>query len=131
MSLFWKAAAGVLITIILSQILGKQQKDLELVLTMAACSMVCILAVTYLEPVLEFLKELESLSELQGDMLGILLKSVGIGMIAELAGIICNDGGNNSLGQTLRLLGCSVILCLSLPVFRTVLELIRNILGAI
>ena len=100
-----------------------------LMLTMAACAMVCILALTYLEPVLEFLRELEYLSSLQTDMLGILMKAAGIGLVAEIASLICTDAGNASLGKTLQLLATGVILCLSLPILRTMLELIRKILG--
>ena len=128
MTLFWKAAAGALITVILGLVLGKQSKDLGLILTMAACSMVCILALTYLEPVLEFLRELEAFSDLQNDMLGILLKAAGIGLVSEIAALICTDGGNASLGKALQMLGMGVILCLSLPIMRTMLELISKIL---
>ena len=129
MVLFWKAAAGVLITVILCLMLSKQEKDLSMILTMTACCMVCALALTYLEPVLEFLQELESLGDLNGDMLGILLKSAGIGLVAELAAMICTDSGNASLAKTVQLLGSTVILCLSLPIFRSLLEMIRKILG--
>ena len=129
MALFWRAAAGTLITVILGLVLGKQGKDMGLMLTMAACAMVCILALTYLEPVLEFLRELEYLSSLQTDMLGILMKAAGIGLVAEIASLICTDAGNASLGKTLQLLATGVILCLSLPILRTMLELIRKILG--
>lgn len=129
MSLFWKAAAAVLIAVILVLMLKKQAPDMGLMISIAACTMVAILAVTYLEPVLEFLRDLELLSQLQGDMLGILLKAVGIGLVVEITGTICADAGNSSLGKTLQLLGSAVILCLSVPLFRSMLDLIRMILG--
>ena len=61
-------------------------------------------------------------------MLGILLKAVGIGLVSEIAGLVCNDAGNGSLGKTLQMLGSAVILYLSLPIFTAMLELIREIL---
>ena len=129
MSLFWKAAAAVLIAVVLILMLGKQAPDMGLMISIAASTMVAILAVTYLEPVLEFLQELEVLSRIQGDMLGVLLKAVGIGLVVELTGTICADAGNASLGKTLQLLGSAVILCLSVPVFRSMLDLVQMILG--
>lgn len=126
-ALFWKAAAAVLITTVLALSLGRQ--DMALVLTMTVCAMVSILALTVLEPVLDFLRELEALGQIQGDMLGLLLKGVGIGLTAELAAIVCTDGGNASLGKSIQLLGSAAILCLSLPIFRAMLDLIRQILG--
>lgn len=128
MVLFWKAAAGALITVVLGLALGKS-RDFSMLLSLAACTMISILALTYLEPILEFLRELESISQLQGDMLSILLKSAGIGLVAEIAAVICADAGNASLGKTLQFLGTGVILCLSLPILRTMLELIQKILG--
>lgn len=129
MGLFWKAAAAALITVVLCLTLGKQGQTMGLVLSMAVCSMVCVLAVSYLEPVLEFLWELEALGDLQGDMLGCLLKAVGISLVAEIAGMICADGGNASLGKAIQLLGTAVILCLSLPILRAMVDLTQKILG--
>ena len=123
MSLFWKAAAAVLLAVVLGLSLGKQ-KDIGVLLTMAVCCMVAMIAISYLEPVLDFLRELETL----GDMLGILLKAVGIGLVSEIAGLVCTDAGNGSLGKTLQMLGSAVILYLSLPIFTAMLELIREIL---
>ncbi len=131
MGIFWKAAAAALISVIIGLALSKQEKDISAVLTMAVCAMVVIAAFVYLEPVLDFLRELETVGDLQGDMMGTLLKALGIGLVAEIAGMVCSDAGNSSLGKTLHLLGCAAILYLSLPIFRTLLELIRQILGEI
>lgn len=131
MGIFWKAAAAALITVVLGLALGKQEKDISAILTMAVCSMVTVAAFTYLEPVLDFLRELEAIGDLQADFLGILLKALGIGLVAEIAGMVCMDAGNGSLGKTVQMLGGAVILYLSLPVFRALLELIRQILGEV
>ena len=131
MGYFWKATAGVLVAVVLGLALEKQGKDFSLLLTMAVCAMAAGAAFVYLEPVLDFLWELEALSELQDDMLGILLKCVGIGLVAELATMICSDSGNASMGKQLQMLGSSVILYLSVPVFRSLLTLIQDILGEV
>ena len=118
---------GLLLAVVLGLSLGKQ-KDIGVLLTMAVCCMVAMIAISYLEPVLDFLRELETLGDLQGNMLGILLKAVGIGLVSEIAGLVCNDAGNGSLGKMLQMLGSAVILYLSLPIFTAMLELIREIL---
>lgn len=131
MAEFWKAAAGVLLAVVLGLALGKQEKDISVLLTMAVCCMVSMIAIAYLEPVLDFLRQLEVLGDLQGDMLGILLKALGIGLVAEIAGMVCNDAGNASLGKTIQMLGGAVILWLSIPIFKALLELIEQILGEV
>ena len=128
MAMFWKAAAAALIAVILSLALGKQEKDISTILSMSVCCMVMVSALVYLEPVLEFLRELQEIGDLQGDFLGILLKALGIGLVTELAATVCADAGNESLGKTLHTLGAAVILYISLPVFRSMLDLLRKIL---
>ena len=128
MAMFWKAAAAALIAVILSLALGKQEKDIGAILSMFVCCMIMVSALVYLEPVLEFLRELQEIGDLQGDFLGILLKALGIGLVTEIAATVCADAGNASLGKTLHTLGAAVILYISLPVFRSMLDLLRKIL---
>lgn len=131
MELFWKAAGAVLVALILTLTLGKWQKDISVVLTMAVCCMVMVITITYLEPVLDFLRQLEALGDLQNDILGILLKALGIGLVSQIAGMVCADAGNTSLGKTVEMLGGAAILYLSIPIFSAFLELIQRILGEI
>lgn len=128
---FWKAAAVVLLAVILGLAVGKQERDIALLLAMAGCCILGVITISYLEPALDLLRELESLGQLQGGMLGILLKAVGIALTAEIAGMICTDAGNGSLGRTLQMLGSAVILYLSIPIFHSFLTLIQEILGAL
>ena len=129
MDTFWKAVAGALLAVILGLAMGKQEKDVSALLNIAVCCMVVVIAVNFLEPVFDLLRELESVGDLQDGMLGILLKAAGIALVAELAGMICNDAGNGSLGKALQMLGSAVVLYLSIPVFNALLTLIRDILG--
>ena len=79
----------------------------------------------------DFLRQLESLGNLNSQMVQILFKVVGIGLVSEIAAMICSDAGNASLGKSLQILGSAVILWLSIPVFQTLLELIRQIIGGL
>lgn len=129
MVLFWKTAAGILIAVVLVLAVGKQEKDIALLLTMAVTIIAALAAFTYLEPVLDFLYRLEQLGDLQSGVLGTLLKITGISLVTELAGMICRDSGNSALAQGMQLLGSSVILSLSLPILETLLNLIQMIMG--
>lgn len=129
MELFWKAIAVSLLTAILGVVMGKQNKDISVVLSIAGCVLIAGLAAVYLGPVVHFLEDLERMGNLRGDMLGILLKAVGIGLISEIAAVVCADSGNAGLGKMLQLIGSVVILWLSIPVFRALLDLVQTILG--
>lgn len=131
MDIFIKAAAGILIAVVLILTLSKQGKDISLLLTIAVCSMVVSAAITYLQPVVDFLKRLQSIGQLDSETLTILMKAVGIGLLAEIIGLICTDAGNASLGKALQMLATAAILWMSIPLLNELIELIDKILGAI
>lgn len=128
---FWKASALTLIGAIISVVVGKQEKDFGLLVTIAACLMVTAITVTYLEPVLDFLHSLESIGDLQSDMLKNLIQIVGVGVAAEIFSMICTDAGNASLAKAVQLLSAAVILYLSIPMFTSLMTMIQQILGAL
>lgn len=131
MDVFLKTAAAVLITAVLYLTVSKQGKDISVLITVAGCCFVLFAAISYLEPIVAFIDKLKTIGGLDGDFVNVLLKAVGIGMIAEITGLICADAGNSSLGKTLQILSGAVILWISLPIFEELLELLENILGAL
>ena len=131
MNVFLKVIAGVLIALILGIVLEKPGKDLALLLVLVACTMVLIAAINYLRPVMEFIQRLQAVGKLDPEILEILTKVVGIGLIAEITALICTDAGNGALGKTLQILAAAVILWLSIPILNQLLSLIETILGEI
>lgn len=129
--LFWKTTAGILITGVLALQLSRQQADTGVLLKTACCAMAAVIAFTYLRPVIEFLKVLERTGNLKSDILVILLKSLGIGITADIAANVCTDAGCASLGKAMNLLGTGAILYLSLPIFQALLQVIQQIMGEI
>lgn len=131
MELFWKGTVAALIAAILALTLSKQEKDISLLLTLTGCTLVLLLVLEFLEPVIGFLRELQELGDLNADMLVVLLKVVGIGLISEMSALICTDAGNASLGKTVQILGTAAILWLSVPVLKMLLDMVKSILGGI
>lgn len=131
MERFIQVSAGVLVTVLLSVMLNKQGKDIALVLTAAVCCMALTVIIAYLEPVVDFVKELQIIGKLDSEMVRILIKSVGISLMAEIAALICADCGNSALGKTIQILAVAVVLWLSLPLLRALMETIQKMLGDI
>lgn len=131
MSGYIQGAAAVLLAVVLSLTLGKQSKEMAVLLTLAVSCVTACLAISYLEPVITFIAQLQAVGKLDGGMLEILLKAVGIGFIGEIASLICADSGNAALGKALQLLSAAVILWLSIPLMTQLLELVERILGGI
>lgn len=131
MDVFFRVCAGVLITVVLCLALNRQGKDITLLLGIGVCCMVLTAVISYLEPVIDFLQQLKSLGNLDSDMLGIMLKAVGIGLVGEIAALICSDAGNSAMGKTVQILAAAVILWLSLPLMTALLELVQEIMGGV
>lgn len=129
MELYFKGAAGIMLAAVLGLALQKQEKDLSAVLTAAVIAMAAVLMLRLLEPVTELLRQLEQVGNLRSDALELLLKAAGIGLTAEVAGLVCADAGNAALAKMLRLLGTAAILCLSVPMFTALLECITEMVG--
>lgn len=131
MTYFYQGAAAVLIGMLVCLVLDKQGKDYAALICVCVCAMVMLLAAAYLEPVLNFLRELEHLANLETSFIRILFKVTGIGILTEIARLICTDAGNASMGKVLQILSAAVILWLSIPIFQEMLDLIQKILGEV
>lgn len=128
---FFQAIAGVFIAVILGLALSKQGKDITLLLGLCACCMVLWVSASYLEPVLELVGRLRQLSGMDSGHLSIVIKAVGIGLVAEIAALLCGDSGNAALGKTVHILASVAVLWLSVPLFNSLLELLQKIVGEI
>lgn len=126
-----KVIFGALIAVILGLMLRQQGKDIALLLSTAVCCMVIAVGVNYLTPVVTFVQELHTSTGMDPEYLRILLKSVGIGLVAEIAGLICTDARNAALAKTIQILATAVILWLALPLMQALLDLVRKIMEGV
>lgn len=131
MDAFIKVSGGIIVSLILYLVLAKQGKDISILLSVAVCIMVFTVAASYIKPVVSFLMELRDMGNLDSQMLSILCKVVGIGLLSEIVGQVCADAGNGTMGKTLQVLSGSVILWLSLPLFTKLMELVKELLVAL
>lgn len=128
MDLFLKAAACAMITLVLCLAIGKQAKDIALLIGMIACIMIAGIAIYYLQPVISFFNHLQRMCSFDIECIEILLRTVGVGILAELLSLICIDAGNVSLGKTLQMSASAMVLWLSLPLFTKLISLIEEML---
>lgn len=126
-----KSAAGVLVAVVMSLILSRQGKDYAVLLVICVCCMVGAASIIYIEKIVIFVKNLESIGNLNSELLSVLFKCVGIGLLSEITTTICTDSGNSALGKMLQILSASVILWLCIPMFTKLLELVQQVLGAV
>lgn len=131
MTVYFKTAACVLVSLVVFLILSRQSKDIAVVFSMAVCCMVGAVAFTHLAPVMDLLKELQRAGELETELTSVLFRSVGIGLLGEIVSVFCTDAGNAALAKIMQFLSVVMILWVSQPILRGVFELIEDVLTAL
>ncbi len=131
MDIFFKAAAAILLTVIVGHVLATQGKDFSVLLIISVSCMVLATSVSFFQKIFTFLYALEEAGGLNSEVLSILLKTIGIGLLSEVVTMICNDSGNQALGKALQILSSAVILWLCIPMFNKLMDLLEGILRAV
>ena len=131
MDMFIKAVAGVLIATVISLILSKHGKDFSVLLVICTCCMIMTVGLEYVAAIIDFISLIQEKGNLDKDLIAILLKAVGIGILSDITSMICTDSGNAALGKVIQFLSSVVILWLCIPLFTQLLELIESVLGAV
>ena len=129
MSGFLGACGTVFLAIILVANLSGTRKEMASILALAVCVMLALAAGQYIRPVLDFVTELGEIGSIDGEMVEVLMKIVGIGIISEITVLVCADAGNASVGKALQFLSAVVMLSLSVPLFRSMIRILQEILG--
>jgi stage III sporulation protein AD len=129
MEQYFRAVAAVLITVILVLCLRKNQTGIGELLSLLVCGMVIVCAASYIKPVLNFVDTIQHMSMVDSQMLKTLFKVVGVSVTAEITELICSDSGNSALGKTLQFLASAVVICISIPLMESLLELIEGVLS--
>ncbi len=131
MEQYWKILGGMLVALVLGLVLRPKGKEIAFLLTLVMCCGALVVAMGYLEPVVDFLRQLQTVGKLDNSMIRIMLKAVGVGLTAEIAALICADSGNAALGKAVQILASTVILWLALPLMQGFLSMIQKIVGEV
>jgi hypothetical protein len=131
MDIYLKAIGGVLVALMLCLALGNRGKEFAVLLALMVSAMVIMAGLSYFSSVLDFFAQLQSLIGLDNDLLNVLLKAVGVGLIGEIAGLICADGGQAALGKAVQILTSGIILWISLPLYSQILKLVEELLSGL
>ena len=128
MDTFFRLVGGVLIAVVLGVTLSRQSQDITLVLSVGVCCMVVMAAAVFLTPVMDLIRRLQQLAQRVVGALNTVLKAVGIGLVGEIAALVCGDAGNAALSKAVQIATASAVLWLSVPLMEELLVLIREVL---
>ncbi len=95
-----------------------------------ACGLALLLRVLHgAGEALSALPDLFGRAGLSGELSGMLLRSAGIAVAAELGAQLCRDAGSGALAQKVELGGKILILCAALPMVLDLCDAVLLLLG--
>ena len=124
---FLQVAVLGLLTVIFTSLLRKNNKELAVVLSLAACLIIGVILIQLAKPLVEFMEKLRALSGLDKALLLPLVKTVGIGLLSQVSSGVCADAGENAIAKLIEVCGGILSLYVALPLLEAVLEMMELI----
>ncbi len=127
MEIFKIAAIGI-IAALLIVFLRESKPEIALIVSLAAGALILIFVVDYLVQAFQVFEILMEKSGIDKDLIGAIIKIVGIGYITEFAANICLDSNNKAIADKIQFGGKVLILVISLPLLNAMIDIILSLL---
>lgn len=120
---------GVGIATTICYVLIKQVKnEFAIFIALAGSVVMLVMIVGQVSGVVEYFKEIVQKTGIDTTIYFTVLKIIGVGYLTEFASNLCSDAGTASIGNKIMLGGKIVILCLSLPIITSLIDIVIDIL---
>ena len=129
MELFLQAAVIAIVTVVLTAMLKKTNRELALLLSLAACVLIGVFLTQLAEPIVTFLLKLRDLAGLDNALMTPMLKTIGIGLLTQLSATICADAGENAIAKLVEVCGGLLALYVALPLMEAVIDMVEKMSG--
>lgn len=125
----WQFVGVALTSAILIVYLKNTRPELAMAATVAAGAVLLVLALGAVRDIVESLNSLAVLTNIDSTMLVIIIKITGISYLIEFAATTIEDFGSKSVADKVLFGGKVLILSLSLPIIKSLIELIASIVS--
>lgn len=117
-----------LLALIIIVILKQYKPEFAIYVSMIAGVLILVLAIQKLTGIINLLQSLANKTYINKSFLSILLKITGIAFITEFAVSICSDAGEKAIASKIEIGSKAIIIAMSLPIIKSLLELVIEIL---
>lgn len=102
--------------------------ELAIGISLAAASVIFIMAIPYLKAITDMIKDLSGQLGIESRYITLILKITGIAYIAQFGAELCRDAGESSTASKIEFAGKVIIMALSMPVIYKLLEIVNDII---
>ena len=128
METLYKVVGIALITCIACIVVKPVRADFAVFISIVGGVIILFYVISYLSGVFDIFGTVFQISGTNPSIYNIIFKIIGIGYLTEFTASICNDTGNTSLGDKVLLGGKIIILVIALPIVRSILEIVMELL---
>lgn len=122
-------ASVALIAAILSLVLKQYKPEYSLFISISAGILIFLSVLAVTRPIMDFINNLTSQTGLSGVYAEVLIKSLAVCYITQLASDCCTDAGETAIAGKLQIAGKVAILLIALPMFRSLTELVTELIN--
>ena len=127
MEIFRIAAVGI-ITALCVLILRDSRSDIALLIGITGGIIILLSLIDYFTEIFAFFNELINNAGIDGSVIKVLIKVVGIGYVADFSAGLAEESGSKALGEKIILGGKVIIFIVSIPIIRLLFEIISSML---
>lgn len=122
-------ASIALIAAILSIILKQYKPEYSLFISLSAGILIFLSVLAVIRPIMDFISSLTEQAGLSGVYAEVLIKSLAVCYITQLASDCCTDAGETAIAGKLQIAGKIAILLIALPMFQSLTELVTELIN--
>lgn len=125
----WVGVIGIgLVGMVFSVLLRQYKPEYAVFVSLAVGILIIWRLCEQLFPIFRQMQEMMSGANLSVEYIGILIKSLGICYLTQLASDACRDAGETAISSKVELTGKIAVLSLGMPLFGKLLEIIKKLI---
>lgn len=124
---FWQWIGLALAAAVLCMVVRSQRPEMASLCAIAAGCILLLSAVEYVETLREYLQRIVTMTGLQENYLGTLMKTLGVGYVTEIAQQTCDDLGESGIGAKVAIAGKLAVFAMAAPLLTQLLETILQL----
>ena len=119
-----------LITCVAALIVKPVRSDFAMISSMVGGIVILVMTLSSLSGVLSLISSVANKTGLNGNLIAVVFKIIGVGYLTEFTASLCADAGSGGLGDKILLGGKIIILVMSLPIVTSILNIVMELLPA-
>lgn len=114
---------------IFAVVLRQYRQEYAIILGLAAGVLILITVISKVEPAFAEINRLVEGANIDVGYVSILIKSLGVCFVAQLASDACRDAGESAIASKVELAGKFTVLLIALPLFGEVADLVLKLMS--